>query len=509
MWKVKRIPFFPFVGVFLALVSSMARAETYMPSPDLMGSPALLQDYVSWDKAYTAFYSPGSDSRAYVDLLDIIYDREISRPWGEAYFPEAGQRLQNFRSFLCPSLPSPQPRLCTIPAKMASDQDVTDLAKGLEDKALTQALEKRWGIEIDPVTLPNASHALNFEVGYGAKTSETASFWDLSPASLSWFTMIPIVTDADTYRAGFEGDDFPSQFALSGDSVVLNDWQVRDRSMVFASHWKFNVDFNKKYPPKDPAAESEELLYQALYDENQDRFQSVYAQLLPKAQGNEDVLARFLKEKSQNDYPEEVFQYVAYSMLSELVRVQGDYYGLADKQRRHTSARQKSLESLLTLQRYASSWRMFLVDWETLAMPFTSHSAVLDQTTDFATATAFSLEQLNLILGLDVYAKTDYFARYRYAILADELFNEDYLKANQPDIYRELLQPDGTLKRVTDLGDADQLRFLRQYLTTTDGQPNEFGISRMSSVFRVRVREKDLREIADIIHAARSGGFRP
>ena len=495
-------------SAFFLSISPESRAS-YMPSPEVLGSPVLLQNYAGWNNDDTAFYSRGSETRAYADLLHIVYDADINRPWGDAYFPEAESRLETFRARVCPALPSPI-RICSVPVKMESENDISELKVSLTDDALNRALEERWGVRIENVKLPNASREFNLELGHGQLKYEPApssTYWNFIPESTSRFTMIPLMPDVDTYLASFGEDDFPAYFALTSRGILLNDWQIRDHAMTFAAHWKFTIQMNRIEHPANPATESEEIQHQLLFEENQALFNDYYDALLPNVQGKKAVLARFLKERADGDYPEEVYQHVAYRLLNDLLHMQSAYYKLAETQRQHTLNRHKALESLLTLERYSPAPRIFLIEAQTLGVPFAPRAAVLDQAVSVSAATAFAMEHLNLILGLFDYAHSHFFEKYGYAVLANELFDAQYLKNYQPGIYQELLQPDGNLKRIETLPMNDQIRILRKYLVTADGGFSLSGFYRMAGVFRLRIRETDLHRMAEIIHATHAGEF--
>jgi hypothetical protein len=325
----------------------------------------------------------------------------------------------------------------------------------------------------------------------------------MQPREIRWTFTTPVQAGVDAYRAGFEHQDFSGQFALEGDGVLVDDWLLRDRAMTFASNWKFEMRVRHRHPRDNPTTDSDSVQYQQLFDEHRAELDATYERLLPATQGNPDTAARFLRERQDGDYPEEVYQQVAYAHLRELQRLTSGFYALAKDQRTSMSARQVALESLLTLQRYSPSWRFYLMELTTQSQLLASSAAVIDQMVDPMLAVTFAAEQLKAILGMEVYADANLYDRMRYAVLADELFEPRYLQEQQPAIYQELLKPDGTLKRVADLPRDDQLRILRAYLTNANGGVNMTGVLRMRGVFAARIHEDDLRALADVIHHAK------
>jgi hypothetical protein len=493
--------------IFFTVLSAQASAG-YAPAPELIGSPVLLVDYATWVKESETFSQAGSETRAYKDLVEILYDREVGRDWGAAYFPEANERLSALRAQLCQGGSSLA--FCSSPKSLASDADVQSLERLLLEPSARNALSARWGVEIEAVTFPNSSFGFDLIVSKNEiMETETAAYWDLT-GKVDRAFMNPMLLDTDTYLAGFDfrGSEFPGHFAYSGSKIVLNDWLIRNRAMQFAFRWKRTLDRSRGMQPLNPVDDAEAIQLQALYDENQAAFVKYYEQFLPEVSSHAEIYARFIKERAASDFPEEAYQWVAYDLLSSLARMQTGYFDLARKGgRAHTSERQKSLESLLTLQRYSSAPRFFLLELTGLAEPLASHGVVLDETVDPGLAITYFFEELKAILGLDGYASANLFPRMKYSVLVQELFSAYYLEHNQPQIYKELKQPDGTIRSVLSLPEADQLRLFREYIVTADGKPSLIGIYRLAQVFANRVQLADLRELADRMHEAHAPNF--
>lgn len=493
------------LSLTLAL-SAPAFAQSYSPSPDLLGSPALLGNYVEWAKAQDGFSAPGSETLAFRNLIYAVYNTQVGYDANEMASLDA--QLKQLRSQVCG--PSAGFAFCQLPAKIADATDIAKLGESLLNENLAQALEKRWGMPVSLVQLPNTpNQSFNFEVGPQAASGQsTAQYWDMSPTQVRWFSITPVLSDIASYSAGVnDGSEVPAMFALSNSGIVVNDWQLRTRVMRFAHQWKDVMERNPPGTLPDPIVAPTEFQLTMLFNENQNLFDSTYLTLLSVVNGVSDVSARFISERSTGRYPEEVYQHVAYHLFVEMLSVQSSYYQLAQKQRTRTSDRQKALESLLTLQRYLKSPRLLLVELQTLSAPLMSHATLMDQTVNFDSAEAYSFEQLRVVLGLDNYANTNYFARFGYSLLNDGLFNPSYLKANAPNIYQELLQPDGTCKRIGDLPVADQIRLLNSYLRDDKGQVTLVALTRVMSAYLARIHAVDLRAIAEIIHQKEVGNF--
>ncbi|MGZ3650995.1 MAG: hypothetical protein ACXVB9_07785 [Bdellovibrionota bacterium] len=491
--------------ILLFCLFPVATPASYSPSPELLGSPVLLADYAGWLKNSEAFSRNGTETRAYQDLVEILYDHEIDRDWGSSYFPEANQRLEAVRAKLCPSLP-----FCSSPKTLASETDLQALANSLLAPATRAALGARWNVAIDPVVFPHTNRTFDLIVSSdNFAESESASYWDLN-GKVSRTFAVPLISDTDTYLAGFDpqGSEFSGQFAFTGDKILLNDWQIRSRAMEFAQRWKFTLNVSRTNP-LNPIIDAEAIQLLKLYGDNAAEFSRYYERLLPQTASSDATHTRFLKERAGNNFPEEVYQRVAYDLLSGLLRTQTAYFDLARRGgRENTSERQKALESLLTLQRYSPASGMFLFELSGLSEPLGSHGAVLDETIDQSLASTFCFENLKAILGLDVYADAGLFPKLKYAVLVQELFDAYYLQQRQPRIYEELKQPDGGVKLLASLPPADQLRLLRAYLVTPDGKTDSVGIYRMTLALMTHIQETDLCGLADLIHAVRGKNFR-
>jgi hypothetical protein len=130
-------------------------------------------------------------------------------------------------------------------------------------------------------------------------------------------------------------------------------------------------------------------------------------------------------------------------------------------------------------------------------------AAVLDGAADNITALTFANEQVRAILGMDGYSDTTLFDRYRGYLVSDDLFNPTYLREYQPELYRELVQADGSVRRVSEMSRDDQLRVLRQYMMPAPDRLNASGALRLFSLFAARVNEQDFRHLGEVIRDRR------
>jgi len=488
---------------FLSLLWVPVLAFAYAPGPELIGSPALLVDYTAWSKDYDRFNERGSDTRSFRELVEILYDHEVERPWGDEYFPEANRRLNSFRTAVCNS--EPGLRACLLPATLRNDSDVQELEKILLDPSLLALLGARWQLELLSWNMPFREPVFSLHAGPLFEAfSRPSAFWNLQPATVSWrATRHTLLWDLADYRAGFDSQDAPALFALQGNyAAVLDDWHLRDRAMDFAARWKHAISANKRWAPDNAIADSKEIQFQNMFEEQSGDFERVYATLLPKVQALPAMLARFEKERSRGDYPEEVYEQLSYEQLRELLLLQGSYFAVAAEQRTGTSDRQQALESLLTLQRYSKAWRAFKMELSTLAEPLSSSAFVLDEAAGFDLAQTFELEFLKAILGMDPYADKPLFPDLGHGLLAPELFQASYLDENAPDLKQEL---NGRI--FASLPETEQIRILRLYLAPATGKVRPMGLFRLGAAFLSAATEQEMRALAERVHEVRSGNF--
>ena len=491
--------------VFFFLIISI-RLLAYSPSPELMQSPVLLVDYVVWVAENDEYSKAGSVSRAFRELIELVYDQQIGRPWGDQFYPEMQRRVQALRELVC--VGGYQGRICAQPAVLAHDKDLLILQQVLADRDVLNDLEQRTGLKLQLVAYPSSPVPFHILANKQQTTeSNDVIYWNMLKRKVSWTFKSPVfIADADTYAGGFERRESSSHFGFSGPGMIaINDWTLRNRVMKFAGLWKMLNELTG-HSLNDP----KETLLKGLFADYQDTFEKIYFQLLPQVNGHESTLARFVKERAEGSYPEEVYQHVAYGLARETLLHHSGYYNLSRGQRIFTEPRFIALESLLTLQRYNSSWRFFLFEIFARSDIFSNYTVVIDQTINPPLAMTYLMEQLKTILELDVYAGSGLFARLGYSLVKQEIFSADYLKQNVPALYEKLQDGNGGIKDIKQLPIEEQRQVLTTYLfpSGVTGKTNSSGFYRLNAVFVTQIRETDLRFIAETIHRARSGGFR-
>ncbi|MGE3684473.1 MAG: hypothetical protein AB7G93_22370 [Bdellovibrionales bacterium] len=498
----------------LALVVGSYSAQAVQLSPELVKSKALLIDFVTWANSYTTRFESGSEQRAMKELIEIIYDLEIERPWGEAYFPEAQKRLVTLRSMVCPALTNT--RLCHVPEQLNTAASVGALADVLADSTIRDALQKRWNLAIYPLAMPGSGLPYDFWAApvdlITSEHSESTKYWTMDPKPSVWTKIVPLVSDVRSYWAGFSQQDHPSLFALTNDSeILINDFLLRDRAMKLAQVWKFRIARNHDAPLTNAVFQAEEMQWQQLFDENETTFNQAYESLLAKVSDDATVKARFLKERNNEDFPEEVYQQVAYELLLDLVKVESSFYERAQSERPDASDRQLALEMMVTLQRYAKSSRLYHLEVYRRANLIASTAAVLDQTVDPYLAITYLLEQVKAILGMEKekYESLNLFPRYRRAVWDNELFDARYMKEYQPELLSAIMKEHGSLSKLASLPAEEQKEILKQYLFTPNGKLNPTGFYRVAGLLSTRLKPKDSRELAEIVHEARYPQYSP
>lgn len=486
--------------IFSLFVSLTAGA--YTPPPEMVASPALLVNYIAWVREMDAIgESPAA--KALRSLTEILYDRQIGRPWGEAYFPEAQKRLEAFRQALCGDAATVT--VCS-PAALKDDMDVLALMKIMKEPATLEFLQGKTGLKIEAVAFPGSEfNKFNMLANRDQDvTTSQHAYWNHQGAVTRTVKATAYLSDVDTYLQGFQ-QKTPSQYVAFGRSgVVMNDWRIRHSAMKLARHWKSMIERAAPDTDKISFADVKETLMRRLLDEKKSEFDATLARLEALVQTHEPTKQRFAKEKSEGHYPEEVYQHMAYALVREVLDHQSAALSLIGKAQPLMSLRQQLLASTLTVQRYGATWRFFLYEILGRSEIFTDYAAALDQLVPIDLAMTYLAEHFNAVLEQDVYAGQGLFAKYGYALLEPELFDADYLKEYQSEIFQRLQDGQGGLKDVRALPPAEQIEILKTYLRPPEGQRlNISGFYRMSSAFGYHIKEKDLRELSEVIYKAR------
>ena len=479
--------------ILLLCVSSVALAK--IPDADLFNNPALLIDYQRWIQENNQFTAPGTDRRLFVDLVKIAYDWDLQRPWGDAFFPEATKRLKAFQAQVCDV--TLKQDVCKL-GSLTKAEDVPVLQAALRSVDLRKELGKRWGIRIIAWCLPLHDCGFSFLAGVdGGQETLSASFWKLKADPLALHRLeFELVPDRDNYRAGFDSKEVPALLAQSDGGAFVNEWQTKQRAITLATTWKNAVSHPRS--SMDPIIDAVEVQFQRMSEEQRSVFEKTYSDLRKAVEGHPTLVQRFEAEKAAHQYPDEVYQSIVHGEFMDILRIEAGYFHLATKQRVLTSERQKAMESLLTLQRYTQSPSMFAMELTTLLDPFSSHASVLDQNADFGLAATYVTENLNAILGLDIYAGAPLFPHIGAGLKNAALFNETILKNQAPEVLVKLAGRDFVSLEV-----AEQLNILRLYLAPS-GKSKTMALMRMGTLFLSTASAAELRELAGVIHVARS-----
>jgi hypothetical protein len=497
MTQVVKEPMF-----FLISTLFTSSAVAFTPSPELFSSPALLVNYVDWSKRDDEFHASGTPSRALQDLVELLYDRDVGRPWESAYFPEVNRRLDAFRLAACKGKFSAA--ACFRPTIVFGDEDLGVLAKNLLDASTLELIGQSFGVRALVWNIPLREPAFSIAAGPVAEEAYVdARYWDLRPQTITWiFLKQPLLGDATSYVSSWQPGAAPAIFVLDGKArAAMDDWHLRERSMEFAAKWKHVVGANREFVPHNPVIEDKELLFQKMFDESVADFAAAYAEQLKLVTGAN--LARFEKERAAGDFPEETYEAVAYRHLRGLALLQGSYLSVAADQRKNTSARQQALESLLTLARYTASPRVLALELATRMEPLTSEAFVIDEIADFSIAQVYVLEQLKALLGIEAYEGQALFPRLGKGLVTNDLFGDAYLDEYAPEVKALLAGRD-----FTSLGADEQVKILRAYLVQPNGKVRPSGLFRLAAAWIVGADGEELGALADRVHEVRKANFR-
>src|SRR4051794_19497827 len=102
-----------------ALILGLVSSASALASGPIDLSPVHITDPVAYSESLRKF-SERRDTRAFRDAVQILYDRFIDRPWGDAYWPQADQDWKNLLSALCPGLPT----LCSLSTGLSNEDQL-------------------------------------------------------------------------------------------------------------------------------------------------------------------------------------------------------------------------------------------------------------------------------------------------------------------------------------------------------------------------------------------------
>lgn len=490
--------------IFSILIISIPAVAVYAPTPDLFTSPVLLINYKEWGAAYNKFNSSNSDTKAFKLLAEIIYDNDINRPWGVDYFPEANARLNTFREKICTG--SSKFNICTEPKKVDNQNDLQILKDNIQKQNLITHLSNKWKLWVDTPIFPNTEPHFNFSVSEkGLTYTQSYSFWGFTQKSIVYnLNSIILLNDLSTYWAGFKSEEAPTFVAHSQRGYLLNDWLMRNRAMEFGQNWKQAIERNSQTTNKiDPVIDAALILQIQLFHESKRLFESTYSELRKLVSTDETTFKRFESEYSQKKYPLEVYQHIAYKFVKELIEIQSAYFSVTISDLDKLSMRQRTLESLLTLQKYSQFSTFIKLELATRSVVFSSSAVALDQIVDPMLTLTYGGEMINLSLQEGLYSNLKYFDKIKYALLQDEIFTAHFIKENFPAVWNEMKIDDSQIKSIHEFSPEKQLDLLRRVLKTPEGKTHIIGLIRMYNAFLTKVSKEDFKAMAEVVQKHR------
>lgn len=480
-------------GAALALCLSAKSVANELPTTaPKFGDPALLIDNDTWFRQQNEFYQRDSETRAYADLVAILYDWDNQRPW-KNYVVEATRRLTHFREKVCADLAI---SICRKPGLLSGAQDVAAAQLALFEPATMALFEKRWNVRITPWILPGRDPQFSMIVAKSTREDILRSaYWDMQPRSVVLTSFeTEMFADAPSYRAGFDNRDAHTTIAMNPEGTAINDRKLKQTAVNFAAEWKREARI-----PVDPKAHiiasAPQLQFRKLLELRRDEFERLHAELHPRIAHIPQIAKRFAVDLENGNFAEEIYQHVAYEMLLDLTRIQAVYLTMAQTQRTHLSQRQKTLESLLTLQRYAKYPEIFAMEMTTLIEEMNTRSYTLSQNVDARTASTFVIENLRAVLGLGHYEGKALFPKMGAILKNPVLFEADDIAAVAPEAVKAL-----NGRKYTSLSDEEQAEVLRLYLEANAGLIRPRALMRMGTLFFANARREELRALAELIH---------
>ncbi len=437
-------------------------------------------------------------------LVEIIYDKIISRPWEEAnYWHEAGTRWGDFRQANCPSDLS----LCSLPQELGGLQQLETVRDGLVSAEAHRILNgqlSKLGLRLSPnLIFPvQLSVAESDEANFSFRITTIEKEENSNVDGKSLVTMGDVIlNDILTYRMSFGSDLARTYFAVDaqGDGYVQAD-RVRESAYTFATNWKRVAQREVNYSTIDVG----DLLLQQLKKELSGAFDATFDRLLAKLDAsNPDHLEhinRFKVERARDRYPTEVYQWVIYDQLLQISSLLTEHYQQATANHEDLHSAPQALKAIVTLQQQISPRLLFCLlqrEWDF------DEGSVVEQVLTRPVAGMYMAEHVHVLLEHRPYEKLAQFEKLStkidYKLLTDD---PEFLKAQNPEFY----------KKMTDLGllDAERLRaaplalqkaWLEDYLTK-DGQVFAMGIYHVSAALTLSLDARSARDLAEIIRQA-------
>ncbi len=441
------------------------------------------------------------------NLVEIIYDKIISRPWEEAdYWKEANQRWEKFQAAYCPS----DLTLCALPKSLENIQQLEAIRNGLVDVKNHQRINKHLaelGLNLSPnlifpVQTPVAeSEQDNFS--FRITTIESEDGGEVAGTSIITHGDV-IMLDIFSYRMGFTQDLAKTYFAVdSNANGYIEADRIRENAVTMARIWRSAAQREITNNPVDAS----DLLLQGLKKELDREFVSTYARLFAKLDANNpdhlEHIRRFENAKEKGQYPIEVYQWVAFDQLTRVADVLIGHYQVAKYNYQSLHTINQSLKAMVQLQQQVSSRLVFYLwqrHWDL------EDAGVIEQIVSKPVVGTYMLEHLKVLLEKEHYAEMGQFARYSqlidYKLLTDD---HDYLKENHPEFYKKMLRLDlldaGKLRAAPA---AIQRQWLEEYMTTNNTtELHQAGVYRLGAALMLGFDARAARDIALTIQKAR------
>ncbi len=441
------------------------------------------------------------------NLIEIIYDKIISRPWEEAdYWQEANKRWGKFQEAFCPS----DLTLCELPKKLENIKQLEAIRNGIVDVQNHQRINSHLatlGLNLSPnLIFPVQSPVAESErdnFSFRITTVEAETGGEVTGTSIITHGDV-IMLDIFSYRAGFTQDMARTYFAVdSKANGYIEADRVRENAVTMARIWKHAAQRVIIPNPIDTT----DLLLQALKVELSADFETTYAKLLakldPKNEAHQEHIRRFQESRAKGQYPLEVYQWVSFDQLMRVTDVLVGHYQQAKFNYQNLHTINQSLKAIVSLQQQVSHRLMFYLlqrQWDL------DDAGVLEQIVSKPVVGTYMLEHLKVVLEKEHYAEMGQFARYSplldYKLLTDD---HDYLKENHPEFYQKMLSLDlldsGKLRSAPL---AIQRQWLEEYMTKNNmTELHQAGVYRLGAALMMGFDARAARDIAATIQKAR------
>ncbi len=367
-------------------------------------SPVTVIDYASAGRF--AQSAQGQQAfRAFKEFNEIIYDRYLDRPWGDAYYSEADARWKTLRASLCPGLEG----ICQVKEELVTPQHWLNLVLTFKNSVVQDELRSHFAnpvgnepaLHVNFGELPQQTDARHQFPVHNVIVSGSEVLSMANYSGIGFFkrgievreTEYQYVSDLTSYKQSLGKEVGSVYFLVGAKGPILLVDRMKSKAEEFAARWKFLVE-QQADAPADQLFHLDAFVARTLTARWKDAFARKHVELRASLEAlavfEDDVakkltgsateaLLRFDREWLEFHWPEEVYQHVAYEFFRGMNGELGLYHFAAGTERVGLNFKRRAWESLLDLQsKFDAQAVLYFLSLES----FFPSNVILDQLVD-------------------------------------------------------------------------------------------------------------------------------